>query len=192
MNKKTKRIVGVLTVSLLVVICLIIIVMSINNTSSEKQEKQKKENVAQSLIISEEQGDSSEVELVKEEEPNKIEVKKKEDATDSEWLAAGMVIAISLQYPEFEIEEIYISAKDEKEAYVIFDSSGEKVIIHSKALNEEREDSGTRDIYTEELGFATFDEIPESNMNVENMTKIVLEDLQSLISQSLLVSVYER
>lgn len=187
MNKKTKKMVRILTIILVVLVCLAVYVAKSQNKDDKQHADQ---NEKESLV---EQGtDQEKLETKEEEVPEKAEIKDKAEATESEWLAAAAVIGISLQYADFEIEEIYVSEEENKETYVVFKSGGEQIAIHSKALSEERKEAGTKDIYTEDLGFSTFDEVQASDVKKENMKKIEIEELDDLIAQSLLVSVYER
>ena len=75
-------------------------------------------------------------------------------------------------------------------AYIIFTSGGNRIAIHSVALEGERTDAGTVDISTEAIGYATFDKVDSDSVDVSAMEELALEDLTELISQSLLVSIY--
>lgn len=123
----------------------------------------------------------------------------KVDASYERWLAAAMVTAISLQYTEFEINGIYFETEtdltkplESSGVYVTFAGDGEMITIHSEALTEERTEAGTMDLYTMDLGFATFDTVDVESVNISNMQSVQVEDLSELISQSMLVSLYER
>lgn len=143
------------------------------------------------------QGQDKEVEKVVE-EPGQVEIMEEEKASYERWLAAGMVTAISMEYQEFEIEGIYLASetelnrfKDSQGAYVIFTSGGVERAIYSKPLDEERNEGGTKDLYTRNLGFATFDNVAADSINREQFQSIELGEIQELISQSVLVSIYE-
>ena len=143
------------------------------------------------------QGQDKEVEKVVE-EPGQVEIMEEEKASYERWLAAGMVTAISMEYQEFEIEGIYLASetelnrfKDSQGAYVIFTSGGVERAIYSKPMDEERNEVGTKDLYTRNLGFATFDNIAVDSINREQFQSIELGEIQELISQSVLVSIYE-
>lgn len=123
----------------------------------------------------------------------------KADASYERWLAAAMVTAISLHYPDFQINGIYLTAETELSsasessgAYVAFTSGEESLMICSKPLEEERTEAGTIDLYTMDLGFATFDEVDVETVNTEGMLSVEAAELSELISQSMLVSLYER
>lgn len=68
---------------------------------------------------------------------------------------------------------------------------GEKIAIHSKPLDEERTEAGTKDLYTENLGFASFDEVDVDSIDKDECVTVEMDELSELISQSVLVSVYE-
>lgn len=142
--------------------------------------------------------ETDQLDTVIEEKPQEIMVQEKKEAPYEHWLAAGMVIAASMKFSEFQIRDIYltgeteISSKNSSEGvYIIFESEGEKVMIHSKPLAEERKDSGTTDLYTEYLGFSTLDTVEMDTDKLKDCVKIELDRLNELISQSLLVSIYE-
>ena len=121
-----------------------------------------------------------------------------EEAVYEEWLAASVVTAISLSYPDFELQEILTATKsglDEMEqsegVYVKFNSGGETIIIHSKPLVTERTEKGTIDLHEQKLGFATFDTVTANTLKGKELTAIDVNALSELITESLLVSLYE-
>lgn len=121
----------------------------------------------------------------------------KTDAAYERWLAAAMVIGISMEYPDFEIQGIYIASEtqtankfDSEGAYVVFSSGGENFAIQSKPLEAERTQAGTVDLYTGDLGFSTFDKVSVEQMDLSAMEAVEAEELNELIGQSILVSLY--
>lgn len=121
-----------------------------------------------------------------------------EEAVYEEWLAASVVTAISMSYPDFELQEILAASKTGMDAmeqsegvYVKFNSGGETIVIYSKPLNEERTEKGTVDLHEEKLGFATFDTVAADTLNGKELTVIDMNALNELIAESLLVSLYE-
>lgn len=121
------------------------------------------------------------------------------DAEYEKWLAAAMVVCVSMEYPDFEIEAIYAASATKLEdkftsegAYIVFTSGGSRFAIHAKALEAERTTPGTRDISTEVIGFATYDQVDPDSVDFSSMEKIAVEDLSELIAQSLLISIYAR
>ena len=120
------------------------------------------------------------------------------DASYEEWLAGAMVIGISLEHmdllqnEDFDITGIYLTGTNELDdhmesdgAYVEFISGGKTYIIHSAPLESERKDqAGSVDLYSDELGYSTFDLVTEAFG-----TKISAEDLSDVISQSILISI---
>ena len=128
-----------------------------------------------------------------------FELTEQADAEYEKWLAATMVVAVSMEYPGFEDIQIYtesftsLTNKLESEGvYVLFQENGNSMAVHSKAIVKERNEKGTKDISSQTLGLATFDLIEAGNVQSNTMTKIELEELEELIKQSLLISVYSR
>lgn len=119
------------------------------------------------------------------------------EAEYEKWLAAAQIVCLSMEYPDFQLEGVYAASATSMEdkfssdgAYIIFTSGGNRIAIHSKALDSERTIAGTIDISTEAIGYATFDKVDASSIDVSAMEELALEDLSELISQSLLVSIY--
>ena len=121
------------------------------------------------------------------------------DAEYEKWLAATMVMCVSMEYPDFELEAIYAASAtalenkfDSQGAYIVFTTGGSRICIHSKALEAERTAPGTKDISSETIGYATFDRLDPGSVDFSSFEKIELEDLSDLFAQSLLVSIYAR
>ena len=121
------------------------------------------------------------------------------DAEYEKWLAATMVMCVSMEYPDFELEGIYAASAtaldnkfDSQGAYIVFTAGGSRICIHSKALEAERTAPGTKDISSETIGYATFDRLDPGSVDFSSFEKIELEDLSDLFAQSLLVSIYAR
>lgn len=132
------------------------------------------------------------------EEPQTMEIQEKANASYERWLAAGMVTGISMQYSDFEINGIYLTGETELSeknasngAYVIFTAGDTQIAVHSVPLDAERTEQGTMDLYTRDLGFATFDIVDVESVDTANYKEIDMNELNELISQSLLVSIYE-
>ncbi len=126
-----------------------------------------------------------------------VQIVQQADAEYEKWLSAAMVVCVSMEYPDFELEGIYISSSKSLEdkftsdgAYIVFTSGGNRMAIHSIALAQERTTAGTRDISTEIIGFATFDQLDPANIDYNSLEIIDLEELEELIAQSLLVTIY--
>ena len=122
----------------------------------------------------------------------------KKQATYEEWLAAGMVVAISMEYPEFELKEIDLTgetALPDKQTssgvYVVFVAEGTEQAVHGFSLEAERTEKGTVDLYTKELGFSAFDLTDPESIDTAACRQVEIGDLDELIGQSLLVSLYE-
>ena len=117
--------------------------------------------------------------------------------TYEEWLAAGMVTGLSMLYPDAQITGIYLASESGMDAadnsegvYISFLLHESPCAVRSFPLTAEREEAGTTDIYTSELGFAAFDGIDPDQIPVQQCRKIGLEDLGDLIAQTQFVSVY--
>lgn len=126
-----------------------------------------------------------------------IPVVERPDAEYEKWLSAAMIVCVSMEHPDFALEGVYAASattlKDKYDSagvYIVFSSGGTRMALHSKAISEERTASGTKDISTEIIGFATFDRVDPAALNLASMEQLELEELSELISQSLLVSVY--
>ena len=121
------------------------------------------------------------------------------DAEYEKWLAATMVMCVSMEYPDFELEAIYAASAtaldnkfDSQGAYIVFTAGGNRICIHSNALEAERTAPGTKDISSETIGYATFDRLDPNSVDFSSFEKIDLEALTELFAQSLLVSIYAR
>ena len=121
------------------------------------------------------------------------------DAEYEKWLSAAMIVCVSMEYPDFQLEGVYAASATALEdkfasdgAYILFSSGGTRMAIHSSALEGERTAPGTMDISTEIIGYATFDQTDPASLNLSSMEQLALEDLSELISQSLLISIYTR
>lgn len=119
------------------------------------------------------------------------------DAEYERWLAAAAVICVSIEYPDFQLEGIYASAStaladkfSSDGVSILFVSGGQRMAIHANALEGERTEPGTRDISTEVIGYASFDSVDPQGIDTASMDQIHPEELEDLIAQSLLVSIY--
>lgn len=172
-----------------------------NDTSDNSQILENTDNNQEKTNLEEEENAINEEDINNEDgqQQGAVGTIQKADASYERWLAAAMVTAISLHYPDFQINGIYLTAETELSsasessgAYVAFTSGEESLMICSKPLEEERTEAGTIDLYTMDLGFATFDEVDVETVNTEGMLSVEAAELSELISQSMLVSLYER
>lgn len=120
------------------------------------------------------------------------------EATYEQWLSAATVTAVSLTYPDFELEGIYAASETEKAdgqkskgVYVVFTSGGDEIIVESKPLDEERTEKGTVDLYEQGLGFATFDKVNKDDIDTDEMTSVDIDSLKDVMAKATLVSLYE-
>lgn len=121
------------------------------------------------------------------------------DGTYEQWLAAGMVMVLPLEYPDFAQLEIYapkqtaLADKQESEGvYLRFTSGGEQVVLHAAPLEAERTEAGTRDMSTMQTGYATLDAVSGEGLDFTAMEQFTPESLSGHIAQVLLPSVYQR
>jgi len=121
------------------------------------------------------------------------------DAEYEKWLGAALVVCVSMEHPDFELEGVYAASATALEekfssdgAWILFSSGGSRMAIHAVPLKEERTESGTSDISTEAIGFATFDRVDPGAVDLASMEQLPVEELGELIEQSLLVSIYTR
>lgn len=139
-------------------------------------------------------GTSENVEIVQ--DTGSVEIIEQAEASYEEWLAAAMVVAVSMQYEDFIIDGIYLSdenstRENSQGVCVLFTAGDDHQAVWSEPIDEERADSGTIDLYTKSLGFATFDIVDAAYVNTMDKQEIGIDDLEDLISQSMLVSLYE-
>lgn len=113
------------------------------------------------------------------------------------WLSAGMLIGVSMQYPDFALQGIYLTGETAMAdkmasggAYILFTSGGQSMAIHSAPLAAERKTPGTTDLSTQAIGYATFDVVKPSAVNTGTLIPVEIGDLEALIAQSLLVTLY--
>lgn len=121
------------------------------------------------------------------------------DAEYEKWLSAAMVVCVSMEYPDFQLEGLYTTSStaleekyDSDGVYIVFTSADTRIAIHAEALEAERTEAGTVDISTEVIGYATYDKVNPESIDFASMETINVEDLNELIAQSMLVSIYSR
>lgn len=121
------------------------------------------------------------------------------DAPYEDWLAAAVITSISMNTPDFELGEIYTATEttldnksESQGVYVTYQSAGETKCIQSVPLEAGRSnETGTRDIYTEVIGYATYDEVSADSMDTTVWKSIETADLNTLIEQSERVVLYD-
>lgn len=191
MNRKIK-----ITVTILFIFVVLSISLVFGKEKTEKEYESSNESV-ESIRIDETV--QPELDII-EEKPITSEtiIVEKKEAAYEKWLAASMIVGLSLRYPDFECEEIFLASdsalssySESKGVYVRFQYGGEELMVHSGPLEKERTEAGTIDLYTEDLGFASFDLVDEKGVEQGTGEVITIEDLSELINQSILVSMYE-
>ena len=58
-------------------------------------------------------------------------------------------------------------------------------------MDAERTEPGTVDLFTKDLGFSAFEQVDPETIDTESYQWVTIEDINELIEQSLLVSLYE-
>ena len=113
------------------------------------------------------------------------------------WLSAAILTGISIEYPTFEPGEFYVSGETELSdstsssgIYVTFYVDGQEKCIYGAPLEAERSDVGTKDIYSDVIGFARFDEVSTSEIP-GNFSPVDIANINELIEQSVTVALYE-
>lgn len=126
-----------------------------------------------------------------------VTIPQQKEAAYEQWLAAGMIIGISMEYPDFELQGIYLTGEttmenkmDSDGAYILFTSGGRRMAVHSSPLASERKIPGTVDLSAQSIGYATFDTVDAASVNTGAMTAVPIGELEELIAQSMLVSLY--
>lgn len=125
-----------------------------------------------------------------------LELENRVEAPYEHWLSAAVLTGISIEYPSFEPGGFYTAGETTIEdktssagVYVIFSADGEEKCIRSTPLEAERSDAGTKDIYSETIGFATFEEVDVSEIP-EGFSAVDIDNIDELITQSTRVAVY--
>lgn len=128
---------------------------------------------------------------------NTIQVTEQIPGSYEQWLAAAMVMGVSLEYPDFADIEVFAPTDtplaDKMTSggvYVRFVSGGETVLLHALPIAQVRSEPGTRDLSSMQIGYASLSAVEEAPETLSDMHAYTLEDLSDYIQQSLLVSVY--
>lgn len=136
--------------------------------------------------------------VTNEDEKIDVQITNKEDAPYEHWLASAIVMSLSMYEDQFDVQHIYYSDEtklenkmESKGVYVIYEVDGETFCKYSKPLNEENKEKGSINLYTKDLGFSTYESIETNMKNFSSYEEINITKLEKLISQSMLVSLYE-
>ena len=126
---------------------------------------------------------------IKENEANYVEYERVE-APYEHWLAAAVITSISMDYLDFELENIYIASETEmdnytesKGVYVTFISENTSKCIFSIPISELRSEPGSFDIFADYIGYATYDEIDISKINEQEYHAVEIKETNTLIEQ---------
>ena len=76
--------------------------------------------------------------------------------------------------------------------YVTYQSEGKTLCIQAKPLEQERiGEAGTKDLYSEITGYASFDEVSVDTIDTSMWNIVEMGNLNTLIEQSERVTLYE-
>lgn len=128
-----------------------------------------------------------------------VEEYERMDADYEQWLAASVITCISMNSPDFELEEVYASTRtapdnkmESQGIYVIYRSGEESKCIQAKPLEHGRTgQAGTKDVYSELTGYASFDEVSADVIDTSLWHNVDVQDINTLIEQSERVTLYE-
>ncbi len=103
------------------------------------------------------------------------------------YLASLALYALVFEYPDFQIEGIYAASivpmdkqEQSKGVYVAFESFGAKLIAYISYLPAERTEAGTTDLYSPDVGYATFDFVDSMP---ENLTQLHEQDFVEAMNE---------
>lgn len=184
---------------------IILIIADMAHKEHVKEQAEMSQNVMESVdegleseLGSEDEQDDTSANSEAENESGENSTISEQNASYEYWLAAGVVTGISMQYMDFELDGIYVASEtplgnhdDSKGVYVVFQSEGKTLTIEAKPLDGERDEIGTIDLSTNNFGFATFDVVDVKASDLKKYEEVRLENLSSLISQLMLVTLYE-
>ena len=176
-------------------------------SSETKKESQvtseiKKESQVTSEVIGSEESKSTESVSATEKESvpdvtQESEVVQQVTVEYEKWLAAAMVVGVSIEYPDFELVDIctetckeLTDSQSSKGVYILFKSSGTEMAVYGVPLEQERTTPGTIDISTMNMGFATFDMVDVNQIPKVGFISYTMEDLEDTISQTMQFSLY--
>lgn len=173
----------------------------------EEMESESAEEELPETVDTEQEGEETESEPVEQNPENDGEAseaavsdagigEERMEAPYEDWLSAAVLTAISMEHPAFEPGEFYRAGDTElgngsasAGVYITFSADGEAKCIHAVPLDGERSAGGTKDVYTDVIGFASFDEVSPSEIPGEFYVEEI-EGINELITQSTSVSLY--
>ena len=128
-----------------------------------------------------------------------VEDYERAEADYEQWLAASVITCISMNNPDFELEEVYASTQttiddrmNSQGIYVTYQSGGETLCILAKPLEQGRSgQAGTKDVYSELTGYASYEEVSADTIDVSQWHTVDMQELNTLIEQSERVVLYE-
>ena len=129
------------------------------------------------------------------EDQSKVQASETDKAYE-EYLSALSLLALSMEYPDFQLQGVYAASRVSVEnksssqgIYVLFESQGEDLCLHVFPIAAERNEAGSRDVFASELGYAAFDLQPEIPA-VDGLTLLEAKDYGELLSKLSGVALY--
>lgn len=117
-------------------------------------------------------------------------------ASYEQWLAGAMVVAATMEYPEYlpvsayTLTETQLENKlDSSGVFLVISDGVQELILHSTPLAAERDTAGTRDLSTAQLGYATFDMVVMSPSDLGGLKEMSMDELMEMSIYAMLVSV---
>lgn len=121
----------------------------------------------------------------------------REEACYEHWLAAALVTVSSMQWPEFEPGDFYLSGEtalaDKQNSagvYFTFTCEGESHCLFARPIAEARTEKGATDIYSPIIGYAAMEEVGISTIQ-DSFFITQIKDIDILIRQSVQIILYE-
>lgn len=193
-NKKKSQTISFGKCAIIIIIFVVIgILLMVLFGRNESNMIKKDEGSSQKI----ETGDSSKEDISQEGDNQEIEIPQQTEAEYEKWLAAAVIMGISIEYPEFEPGEIYSetsTALNDRESskgiYVLFKNNGKNMAVHSMPIETERAEKGTIDLSAESLGFATFDLVDSQIIDTTNYQRIPIDEVGKLISEIMQFTLY--
>lgn len=103
-------------------------------------------------------------------------------------LAALVLFALSMDYPDFRLEGIYMNSsaidaekQSDRGVYAVVDNGGNRFVFSAFPIDGERSEAGTTDLYANELGYASF--TMTSDVLTEGMTLLEPAEYSQFLSE---------
>lgn len=125
-----------------------------------------------------------------------IEIPDMAQGSYEQWLAAASMMVSVLEYPDMSDVTAYFlsetpvsSPMSSQGLYLQLTSGGETVVIRVYPLEQRRTEQGSKDVYSMQTGFATFDVVEDAQLS--GLNAVTMEELSVYLDQIMLPSLYE-